>query len=140
MAEVNGKPIFSCKIPVRWGDMDAFGHVNNTIYFRYIEEARFQWMKAAGVPIGSDSYPVVVQVGATFFRPVFHPETLRVDCYVSEPGRSSFMVHYKLYTSAEPDNPTADSFSKVVWVDGKTGRSTPLPDKVRAWFEPGGNT
>jgi acyl-CoA thioester hydrolase len=38
------QPFFSCEIPVRWGDMDAFGHVNNTVYFRYFEETRFQWM------------------------------------------------------------------------------------------------
>jgi acyl-CoA thioester hydrolase len=135
MAEANSKPVFSCEIPVRWGDMDAFGHVNNTIYFRYIEEARFQWMLAAGIPIGGDNYPVVVQVGATFLRPVFHPETIRVDCYISQPGRSSFMVDYKLYTSADPHNPTAECFSKVVWVDSRTGHSTPLPEKVRAWFD-----
>ena len=136
MSESNAdKPFFSCQIPVRWGDMDAFGHVNNTLYLRYIEEARFQWMMSKGIPIGGDSYPVVVKIGCTFYRPVFHPETLRIDCYISAPGRSSFMVDYKIYTSAEPDNPAADSFSKVVWVDGKTGKSMPLPEAVRAWFD-----
>lgn len=135
MTEAPKIPDFSCQIPVRWGDMDAFGHVNNTLYLRYIEETRFQWMMSKNVPIGGASYPVVVSVGCTFYRPVFHPETLRIDCYVSEPGRSSFMVHYKIYTSAEPNNPTADSFSKVVWVDATTGKSTPLPDIVRAWFD-----
>lgn len=134
MSEQVEQPVFSCQIPVRWGDMDAFGHVNNTLYLRYIEEARFQWMMAKGIPINSESYPVVVTIGCTFYRPVFHPETLRIDCFISEPGRSSFMVTYKIYTSADPQNPTADSFSKVVWVDGKTGRSMALPDAVRAWF------
>ena len=134
MSESSAKPFFSCEIPVRWGDMDAFGHVNNTLYLRYIEEARFLWMLHEGVPINGDSYPVVVQIGCTFYRPVFHPDTLRIDCYISNPGRSSFMVDYKIYTSADSHNPTADSFSKVVWVDGKTGKSMPLPDKVRGWF------
>jgi acyl-CoA thioester hydrolase len=126
---------YSCEIPVRWGDMDAFGHVNNTLYLRYIEETRFQWMMSKGIPIGGASYPVVVKIGCTFHRPVFYPETLRIDCYISNPGRSSFMVEYKIYTSADPDNPTADSFSKIVWVDAATGRSTPLPEAVRAWFD-----
>ena len=92
-------------------------------------------MMSKGIPIGGDSYPVVVKIGCTFYRPVFHPETLRIDCYISDPGRSSFMVDYKIYTSADPDNPAADSFSKVVWVDGKTGKSMSLPDAVRAWFD-----
>src|SRR5690606_8580365 len=129
------KPVFSCHIPVRWGDMDAFGHVNNTLYLRYIEEARFQWMTSAGVAVGGDSYPVVVTIGCTFFRPVFYPETLRIDCFIADPGRSSFMARYRLYTSAQPGNPTAESYSKIVWVDAKTGKSTALPPIVRAWFD-----
>lgn len=129
------QPAFSCQVPVRWGDLDAFGHVNNTLYLRYIEETRFQWMMHEGIPLNSDAYPVVVQIGCTFLRPVFYPETLRIDCYLSAPGRSSFMVDYKIYTLTDPENPTAESFSKVVWVDGKTGKSMPLPAAVRAWFE-----
>lgn len=129
-----GSPAFSCHIPVRWGDLDAFGHVNNTLYLRYIEEARFQWMASKGVPIGGESYPVVVTIGCTFLRPVFYPETLRVDCYIAEPGRSSFMAYYKIYTAAQPDKPTAESYSKIVWVASETGKSVPMPESVRAWF------
>lgn len=128
------KPVFSCAIPVRWGDMDAFGHVNNTLYLRYIEEARFLWMQSKGIPIGGDSYPVVVTIGCTFLRPVFYPDTLRIDCYISEPGRSSFIIDYHIFSESDPVNPTATSHSKVVWVDAKTGKSTPLPDSVRSWF------
>lgn len=128
------KPVFSCAIPVRWGDMDAFGHVNNTLYLRYIEEARFLWMQSKGVPIGGDSYPVVVTIGCTFLRPVFYPDTLRIDCYISEPGRSSFIIDYRIFSESDPLNPTATSHSKVVWVEAKTGKSTPLPDSVRSWF------
>lgn len=129
------KPVFSCSIPVRWGDMDAFGHVNNTLYLRYIEEARFLWMQSKGIPIGGDAYPVVVTIGCTFLRPVFYPDTLRIDCYISEPGRSSFIIDYHMYSARDASNPTATSHSKVVWVEAKTGRSTPLPESVRSWFE-----
>ncbi|MFO1389636.1 acyl-CoA thioesterase [Cellvibrio sp.] len=132
--QISEKPFFSCEIPVRWGDMDAFGHVNNTIYFRYFEETRFQWMLQKGIPIGGDSYPVVVTIGCTFFRPVFHPDTLRVDVFISEPGRSSFMATYKVYTSADHENPCSEGYSKIVWVDKATGKSVALPDAVRAWF------
>ncbi|MDF3013755.1 MAG: thioesterase [Cellvibrio sp.] len=127
-------PFFSCEIPVRWGDMDAYGHVNNTLYFRYFEEARFMWMLEKGVPLKSDTHPVVVTIGCTFLRPIFHPETLRVDVYLSERGRSSFMVTYKLYTSSQPDTPAAEGYSKVVWVSSVDGKSVPLPDAVRTWF------
>lgn len=127
-------PFFSCEIPVRWGDMDAYGHVNNTLYFRYFEEARFMWMLEKGVPLKSDTHPVVVTIGCTFLRPLFYPETLRIDIFISEPGRSSFMVKYKVYTSSQLDAPAAEGYSKVVWVGSSDGRSVPLPALVRAWF------
>ena len=128
------QPFFSCDIPVRWGDMDAYGHVNNTPYFRYFEEARFMWMLEKGIPLKSDTHPVVVTIGCTFLRPIFHPETLRIDVFISEPGRSSFMVKYRVYTASQPETPAAEGYSKVVWVSSVDGRSVPLPDLVRGWF------
>lgn len=125
---------FSCQIPLRWGDMDAFGHVNNTLYLRYCEEARFQWLAHAGIEVTHDSYPVVITIACTFLRPVYYPDTLRVDCFAAEPGRTSFMAYYNLYTASEPDTPAAEAHSKIVWIDGK-GKSRPLPDDVRSWFE-----
>lgn len=127
------QPNFSCEIPLRWGDMDAFGHINNTLYLRYCEEARFQWLLEAGIKVLPDSYPVVVTVGCTFLRPVIYPETIRVDCFATEPGRSSFEAQYRLYTRAEPSDPAAHAYSKIVWV-GADGKSRPLPEKVRHWF------
>lgn len=124
---------FSCEIPMRWGDMDAFGHVNNTLYLRYCEEARFQWLSEAGILLSADSYPVVVTVGCTFLRPVVYPATFRVDCYADEPGRSSFMARFQLYTTDQPEAPCAEAYSKVVWVGGD-GKSRPLPEPVSAWF------
>jgi acyl-CoA thioester hydrolase len=127
-------PFYSCEIPIRWGDMDAFGHVNNTLYFRYFEEARFKWMLEKGIPMDGDSHPVVVTIGCTFFRPLFHPDTLRIDIDIAEPGRSSFMATYKVYSSQDPVNPSSEGYSKIVWIAKDTGKSVPLPDTVRAWF------
>ena len=42
------KLLYEMRFPVRWGDMDAMGHVNNTVYFRYLENARIAWMEAIG--------------------------------------------------------------------------------------------
>jgi acyl-CoA thioester hydrolase len=136
MSELTAKtPFFFCEIPVRWGDMDAYGHVNNTLYFRYFEEARFQWMLEKGLPIKSDTHPVVVTIGCTFMRPIYHPDVLRIEVFLSEPGRSSFMVKYLVYTSSQPETPAAEGYSKVVWVSASDGKSVPLPDQVRTWFE-----
>lgn len=134
MTSTHSEACYSYEVPVRWGDMDAFGHVNNTLYFRYFEETRFQWMLEKGIPIQGESFPVVLTIGATFFRPVFHPDTLRIDVFISEPGRSSFMATYKVYSSHDSQNPCSEGYSKIVWVSASTGKSVPLPDAVRAWF------
>jgi acyl-CoA thioester hydrolase len=128
-------PFFSCEMPVRWGDLDAYGHINNTLYFRYFEEARFQWMLAKGLPLKTDTHPVVVTIGCTFLRPIFHPETLRIDIDISEPGRSSFMMTYKVYTLSDMSSHAAEGYSKIVWVSSSTGKSVPLPAVVREWFD-----
>ena len=42
------KLVQTCLIPIRWGDMDAYGHVNNTVYFRYMEQARVEYLEQLG--------------------------------------------------------------------------------------------
>jgi hypothetical protein len=46
------KLVQTCLIPIRWGDMDAYGHVNNTIYFRYMEQARVEFLERLGFRSG----------------------------------------------------------------------------------------
>lgn len=132
MTSEKGKMIHSCDITVRWGDMDTYGHVNNALYMRYLEEARVQLLAKMGASMdGNGVDPVVINVGCTFIQAVVYPETLRVDCYVKDPGRSSFMVIYELYPQSQPETMVSEGYSKVVWIDHKTGKSVPLPDKIR---------
>lgn len=53
------KLVFETRFPVRWGDMDAMGHVNNTVYFRYLETARIDWMVSVGCNPDPDRKSVV---------------------------------------------------------------------------------
>lgn len=133
MSEDKGKLLHQCDIPVRWGDMDAYGHVNNALYIRYLEEARVQLLAKLGASMdGGGTDPVIINVGCTFLRPVVYPDTLRIDCYVKDPGRSSFMTLYQLFSTQNPDTPVGEGYAKVVWMDHHTGRSVPLPAHIRA--------
>lgn len=130
-----GVQVHSCSIPVRWGDMDAYGHVNNALYMRYLEEARVQLLEAIGISLDPDGEaPVVINVGCTFFKPVVYPDTLRIDCYIKDPGRSSFMTIYQVYSEKDPENPVSEGYAKVVWIDHRTERSVPLPETVLRLF------
>nr|CAA6828933.1 MAG: Thioesterase [uncultured Thiotrichaceae bacterium] len=129
-------PAFSCTLPVRWGDMDAYNHVNNTVYFRFFEEARVQLIEAVagGQIAGRDDGPVIITANCTFLKLVVYPNDVRVDCYLSDPGRSSFMVRYELFAASDPKDPACTGDSKVVWVDHALGRSVELPSYIREKF------
>ena len=64
---------------VRWGDMDALGHVNNTLYFRYMEQARLEWLYALvghDRPYEAPSGPLIVNASCTFLEPIVYPAAL----------------------------------------------------------------
>jgi len=129
---LNRKLLHQCQIAVRWGDMDAYGHVNNALYMRYLEEARVQFLADIGAAMsGNGTDPVIINVGCTFLRPVSYPATMIIKSYVGEIGRSSFMVWYELSTTDNPDQLCSEGYSKVVWMDHQTGRSVPLPEMIR---------
>lgn len=131
-----GTLLYTCTIPVRWGDMDAYGHVNNAMYLRYLEEARVQLLAKMGASMdGNGVDPVVINVGCTFYKPVVYPDTLSIACYVKDPGRSSFMTHYQIFSAADSRTPVSDGYAKVVWMDHHSGKSVPLPEQIRAQIE-----
>lgn len=127
---------FIIKLPVRWGDMDAFNHVSNVVYLRYIEDCRGQWMQS--VPSRwqqADTGPVVANININYRRPLYWPETLEVTLVPDPPGRSSIRLLHEI-RSAEPDSigektVYADASSTLVWIDKKTGEAVPLPGVIR---------
>jgi acyl-CoA thioester hydrolase len=119
--------------PIRWGDMDALGHVNNTVYFRYMEQARLEWvfaqMKQHGGGYDSGSGPVIVNASCTFLEPLVYPGDCEVRMYLGQPGRSSVGSYYEIWKDGRK---FADGAAKMVWIDLASGRSTPLPEAVAA--------
>lgn len=130
--DADPKILFTCHIPLRWGDMDANGHVNNTNYFRYMEQARVEWIHSLGAEAawGEGIQVVVVTAACTFLRAMNYPGTVEVRIYVEPPGRSSVMTHYDLRLTGDAE-PRATGTAKMVWVDEQSGKSTPLPEVVR---------
>lgn len=128
--------LHTTRIPVRWGDMDAYGHVNNTIYFRYCEQARVEWLEAGGfmVSIDQDDGPVIINAACTFMIPVTYPATVIVRLYAGAPGRSSVMNWYEIGVEGD-DRIYAEGSAKVVWMNHLTGKSVPLPETLRNQVE-----
>lgn len=118
-------------IPIRWGDMDAYGHVNNTVYFRYMEQIRCEWIEALGYKVlpGGEG-PVIINASCTFLAPLNYPGTVEVRLFVGQPGRSSLPTYYELRLQ-DNDAVYATGEAKVVWMDTRTGKSVPIPEALR---------
>ncbi len=124
--------VFEMDIPIRWGDMDAMGHVNNTVYFRYLEQVRISWFDALGVSPAPDGQgPVIVNAFCSFLHELRYPGIVRARQYVAEFGRSSVQTFTDLARTDAPDIICAAGGAKVVWVDFPRRKSAPLPELVR---------
>jgi len=120
-------------MPIRWGDMDAMGHVNNTLYFRYMEIVRLEWLFAIGAPPNPQgSGAVIVNAFCNFIRQLEFPGEVLARHYVANPGRSSFDTFITLERTDAPGVVYAEGGATTVWVDFKAQKSLPLPDWLRA--------
>lgn len=120
-------------LPILWGDMDALGHVNNTVYFRYMEQARVSWIQAiSGAVSSATEGPVIANAFFNFYRPLVFPGDVVVKLYVGDPGRTSIDTFATIERGDEPGSPYAAGGATLVWVSADEGRPVPLPAAFRA--------
>ncbi len=118
------------RIPIRWGDMDAMGHVNNTVYFRYMEQARIGWFDAL-VPqeaAWKSTGIVIANASCNFKRPINYPGTVEVRLLVGNPGGSSVPTFYELRVKNEL---YADGAATVVFIDMQKQKPIRIPEQIR---------
>jgi acyl-CoA thioester hydrolase len=131
-APVDGKVVQMIEVPVRWGDLDAFGHVNNTVFHRFIEEARVTWFRALSTDWANEtSAPILAAATVNYRRPIGWPETLRVELTAERVGTKSVTLGHRLTSATQADVLYAVGTTVLVWVDAQ-GATIPLPDAVRA--------
>ena len=132
----NKKLVHEIRIPIRWGDMDGMNHVNNTIYFRYLEIARIDWARSIGCqPDPQAEGIVIVNAFCNFYRQLEYPGDVLVKMYVSNPGRSSFESWGTMERPEEPGVIYAAGGATTVWVDFRAQKSLPLPAWMRKHLE-----
>lgn len=125
------KLVHTALIPIRWGDMDAYNHVNNTIYFRYMEQVRVEYLESIGYTIRPrDTAPVIVNTACTFLLPLTYPGLVEVQMFFGAPGRSSIPSFYEIRLQGDPQL-YASGEAKIVWTDVTSGKSVAIPDSLR---------
>jgi acyl-CoA thioester hydrolase len=125
------KLLIELSLKPNWSDMDALGHVNNARYFTYFEEARLRWFHQVGLAASlsgkAEEGPVLVSATCNYLKAIVYPADIHVLMYAEPPGRSSFLLHYKVMINEEP---FAEGSTKVVWVNYRLKKSVPLPEEV----------
>lgn len=130
------KLVHEMRFPVRWGDMDAMGHVNNTVYFRYLETARIDWMVAMGCRPDPDGQgPVIAHAFCNFYHQLEYPADVLLRMYVSDPGRTTFETWGTMERQSQPGVICAAGGATTIWVDFRQSKAVPLPDWMRALVE-----
>ncbi len=132
VADAVQRRLIEVPMPVRWRDLDAFNHVNNSKYLSYLEEARLHWM--LGVPgqgLDEDVAPVVAAAHLNYRRPIEWPRQLRIELLVERLGNTSLTVAHRITDSEDASTLYCDGYVVLVWIDRQTGQAAPLPAGVR---------
>lgn len=128
----NKKLVSEMAMSIRWGDMDAMGHVNNTVYFRYLESARIEWFRTIRCePDPQGQGPVIVNAFCNFYKQLEYPGDIVVKTYVSDPGRTTFESWHTIERVDQPGVISAAGGATVIWVDFPQQKAVTLPDRIR---------
>jgi acyl-CoA thioester hydrolase len=131
------KKVHELIIPIRWGDMDAMGHVNNTVYFRYLETVRIDYFQSIGCePNPKGQGPVIVNAFCNFYKQLEYPGDVLAKMYVSDPGRTTFESWCTLELVTQPGVIYAAGGATTIWVDFPMQKAVSLPNNIRALVSP----
>lgn len=121
-------------VPVAWGEMDAFGHVNNIVYFRYFESARIAYLDAIGFRGGADTAgigPILAATECRFRLPLAYPDTVRVAARTVDVAADRFTMEYRI-VSERSGAVAAEGSGTIVAYDYVNSTKATLPNDVRA--------
>lgn len=138
-------PKLLARVPmhVRWRDLDAFNHVNNSSYLTYLEEARLSWMKdIPGSWCDEHAMPVMVACELNYRAPITWPAETMVGLYCERLGRSSLSITHRIVEVTASASPQlyCDGRVVLVWMDPASNQSVPLPAAIRAACHNGQDT
>jgi len=125
--------LFSAPIAVRWRDLDAFNHVNNSNFLTYLEEARLQWLKDVPGPwFDAHSMPLLAAAELNYRAPIEWPASILVELTCERLGNSSVTIGHRIVDAADPRRLYCDGRTVLVWADPATGKPVPLPEAIRS--------
>jgi len=115
-----------------WGDMDAFQHINNTVYFRYFEDIRIAYFEKAKLIEHKNKTqvgPILASTSCNFRAPLTFPDTIRIGATVENVRSKTFKMKYVIY-SERLNKVAADGEGLIVFYDYQREKSCEIPHPV----------
>lgn len=122
------------EIPVAWGEMDAFGHVNNIVYLRYFESARiayFEALETLEIMAATGIGPILAETRCRYKLPLTYPDTVAVGARIAELAADRFLMHYQV-VSQRHGKVAAEGDGRIVYYDYHAKTKAPLPEVIAA--------
>jgi acyl-CoA thioester hydrolase len=121
------------ELPVVWGEMDSYRHVNNVVYFRYFESARLEYFRRLDWFRFEDETgigPILAATQARYRRPLTYPDTISVGAHITSVGDDRMTMDYRL-VSHRLQAIAAEGQGTIVTYDYRQSKKVPVPDELR---------
>lgn len=121
-------------LPAQWGDMDMLGHVNNVIYFRYVESGRiayFDRLLGSDPAIWGGEGPILAEIQCRFIRQMRYPAQMEIGTRTLRIGSRSLSLECAIFIQDEA-TPVASSQAAVVWFDYRQQKAVLIPEQLRS--------
>jgi acyl-CoA thioester hydrolase len=125
------------ELPVQWGDQDAFGHVNNVVYFRWMESARMEYFRRANLGAMTakrGAGPILASIKCDFRRQLAYPDTVLISASIASIGRTSMRMVHLAYRRAQ-QAVVAEGDSVIVMFEYGEQRPITVEDDIRATID-----
>ncbi len=126
---------FTISFPVHWGEMDAFGHVNNIQFLKYHETARISFFKKIGFNTDHNTSiaPILAHISCQYIQPITYPDEVTVGTKVNKIGNTSFVMEFSIFTQNK--GLVAKGETVIVCFNYQTQQKTVIPDDLRKALE-----
>jgi acyl-CoA thioester hydrolase len=126
-----GTLLHTMSFPIRWGELDVLGHVNNAQYLRYFEESRTAWCESVGRPLrNTGEGMILLKASVTYKKPVGYPATVSVELRAGRIGNTSFDLINMLSIKGESGVAAMGEFV-IVWFDYVNNKPKSVPAEIR---------
>lgn len=129
---LEGYPI-AVQVPLTWGQMDAFAHVNNTQYFRWFEDVRMAYFQACGIFDHMSAHqvgPILARTQCRFMAPLTFPDTVHLGTRIEDMGEDRFTMIYRVVSESR-SCVAAEGDGRIVMFDYDANKKAPIPEAIR---------